>query len=113
MLACRQKLYLKRMAARAATLSASMVVVVKTHGKKFMISATWNAPKDAFDNPEGILFGGKGTDDLFLHITANYKFIGFDILPNYGIFDIFKNLDVSGTLAEYKQHLEKYCLNAK
>lgn len=82
----------------------------KTQGKKFMISATWNAPKDAFSNPDGILFGGKSRDDFFLHITSNYKFIGFEILPDFGIFDIFKHLDVPKSLEEYRQHLEKYCL---
>ncbi len=80
-------------------------------GKKFMVSATWNAPKETFDNPDSILFCGKGTDDLFLHITSNYKFAGFDILPDYGIYDIFKNPDITGALEFYKQHLEKYCLN--
>jgi hypothetical protein len=29
------------------------------------------------------------------HITSNYKFIGFDILPDYGVFDIFKNPDIA------------------
>ena len=43
----------------------------KMQGKKFMISATWNAPREAFDNPNGELYGGKGTADLFLHITSN------------------------------------------
>jgi putative NADPH-quinone reductase len=42
-------------------------------GKKFMISATWNAPREAFDNLNGVLYGGKGPADLFLHITSNYK----------------------------------------
>jgi putative NADPH-quinone reductase len=46
----------------------------KMQGKKFMVSATWNAPREAFDNSNGVLFGGKGTTDLFLHITSNYKF---------------------------------------
>ena len=40
-------------------------------GKKFMVSATWNAPREAFDNPLGVLYGGKGTADVFLNITAN------------------------------------------
>jgi modulator of drug activity B len=48
----------------------------KMQGKKFMVSATWNAPRKAFDNSNGVLFGGKGTTDLFLHITSNYKFTG-------------------------------------
>jgi len=82
----------------------------KMQGRKFMISATWNAPKDTFDNPDSFLYGGKGTADLFLHITSNYKFCGYDILPAFGIFDIFKNPDVPGALEDYKRHLEKHCL---
>jgi len=50
----------------------------KMQGKKFMICATWNAPREAFDNPNGVLYAGKGTADLFLHITSNYKFTGYD-----------------------------------
>ncbi len=82
----------------------------KMQGRKFMISATWNAPKDTFDNPSSLLYGGKGTADLFLHITSNYKFCGYDILPAFGIFDIFKHPDVPGALADYHRHLEKHCL---
>nr|WP_306592101.1 NAD(P)H-dependent oxidoreductase [Geothrix sp. 21YS21S-4] len=79
-------------------------------GRKFMISATWNAPRDAFDNPNGALYGGKGTADVFLPLTSNYKFVGFDILPDFGVFDIFKSPDIPGALEEYRGHLEKHCL---
>ncbi|HEY5704037.1 MAG TPA: NAD(P)H-dependent oxidoreductase [Terrimicrobiaceae bacterium] len=82
----------------------------KMQGRKFMICATWNAPREAFDNPDGVLYGGKGTADLFLHITSNYKFCGFDILPDFGVFDIFKNPNISNAVEEYRGHLEKYCL---
>jgi NADPH dehydrogenase (quinone) len=82
----------------------------KMQGKKFMIRATWNAPREAFDNPNGVLYAGKGTADLFLHITSNYKFTGYDILPDYGVFDIFKNPDIPRALEDYKRHLEKHCL---
>ena len=63
----------------------------KMQGKKFMICATWNAPREAFDNPNGALYAGKGTADLFLHITSDCKFTGFDILTDYWVRDIFKN----------------------
>lgn len=79
-------------------------------GRKFMISATWNAPREAFDNPHGVLYGGKGTADLFLHITSNYKFMGFDILPDFGVFDIFKTPDLPRALEDYRRHLEQHCL---
>ena len=77
-------------------------------GKKFMISATWNAPSDAFDNPNGELYGGKATAELFLHVQLQVH--GFDILSDYAVFDIFKNPDVSRALEDYKRHLEKHCL---
>lgn len=82
----------------------------KMQGRKFMVSATWNAPREAFGNPSGILFGGKGTGDLFLHITSNYKFTGFEILPDFGVFDIFKDPDIPGALEGYRKHLETHCL---
>jgi modulator of drug activity B len=82
------------------------------HGKKFMVAATWNAPEEAFDNKSGVLFGGKNTDDLLLHITSNYKFIGFDILSDYGVFDIFKeNADISESLKSYIPYLEEVSLS--
>jgi modulator of drug activity B len=82
----------------------------KMRGRKFMISATWNAPREAFNNPNGILYAGKGTADLFLNITSNYKFCGYDVLPDFGAFDIFKkNADIPQAIEAYKGHLSTYC----
>jgi modulator of drug activity B len=82
----------------------------KMQGRKFMISATWNAPRQAFDNPGSFLYGGKGTADLFLNITSNYKFCGFDILPDFGVFDIFKHdADIPQALEAYRRHLALHC----
>jgi NADPH dehydrogenase (quinone) len=58
----------------------------------------------SFDNPNGVLYAGKGTADL--HITST----GYDILPDYGVFDIFKSPDIPRALEDYKRHLEKHCL---
>jgi len=82
----------------------------KMQGRKFMISATWNAPRETFDNPGSFLYGGKGVADLFLPITSNYKFCGYDILPAFGVFDIYKHPDIPRALEDYKRHLERYCL---
>lgn len=76
-------------------------------GKKFMISATWNAPAEAFGNPEQQLMQGKSTSDLFLNISSNYRFCGVEILPDYNCFDIFKNEDIAKDLENYPKHLEK------
>lgn len=76
-------------------------------GKKFMISATWNAPAEAFDNPAQQLMQGKSTSDLFLNISSNYRFCGVEILPDYNCFDIFKNDDIAKDLENYPKYLEK------
>lgn len=79
------------------------------HGKKFMICATWNAPAVAFDNPDQKLFEGKGLTDIFLPITSNYRFCGYDIIDSYNCFDIFKRErdDISKDLENYPIHLAK------
>jgi modulator of drug activity B len=76
-------------------------------GKKFMISATWNAPAEAFDIPAQQLMRGKSTADLFLPIISNYRFCGVEILPDYNCFDIFKNDNIARDLENYPKHLEK------
>jgi modulator of drug activity B len=77
------------------------------YGRKFMICATWNAPVEAFNNPDQQLFKGKSTSDLFLHITSNYLFCGYDVMQDYNCFDIFKNGEISKDLEIYPKHLEK------
>lgn len=76
-------------------------------GKKFMICATWNAPAEAFDNAAQQLMHGKSTADLFLNISSNYRFCGYDIIQGYNCFDIFRRSDVANDLENYPEHLEK------
>ena len=79
-------------------------------GKKFLIAATWNAPKLTFGNPESLLFAGKSADDLLLNISTNYKFTGFEVLPSFGIFDIFRDQEIEKRLAEYKNYLHSIAI---
>lgn len=76
-------------------------------GKKFMISATWNAPTEAFDNPDQTLLQGKGLSDMFLPITSNYRFCGYDILDSFNCFNIYRRTDIAKDVANYPSHLAK------
>jgi modulator of drug activity B len=78
----------------------------KLHGKKFMICATWNAPSEAFDNPTQHLLQGKSTSDLFLNISSNYRFCGYEIISGYHCFDIFKNENIAKDLENYPTYLK-------
>ncbi|MES2379427.1 MAG: NAD(P)H-dependent oxidoreductase [Bacteroidota bacterium] len=75
------------------------------HGKKFMICATWNAPAEAFDNPVQQLMQGKSTADLFLNITSNYRFCGYEIIKDYNCFDIFRKKPTPEDFENYAKHL--------
>jgi len=79
----------------------------KMQGRKFMICATWNAPAEAFNNPDQQLMLGKNSSDLFLNITSNYRFCAYDIIPEYNCFDIFKNGDIIKDLENYPTYLAK------
>lgn len=79
----------------------------KMQGGKFMICATFNAPEKAFGSPGQDLMKGKTTADLFLNITCNYGFCGYEILEGYYIFDIFKDPDIARYLENYPSHLQK------
>ncbi|KDN54105.1 NAD(P)H-dependent oxidoreductase [Flavobacterium seoulense] len=79
----------------------------KMQGKKFMVSSTWNAPKESFDDPNQILFEGKSTADVLIQITSNYRFCGVEIVADYNCFDIFKDGDIVGCLENYPKYLEK------
>lgn len=74
-------------------------------GKKLLIATTWNAPEETFNNPESILFEGKSADDLLLNISSNYKFSGYEVLPSFGIFNIFRHSDIPTRLEDYVNYL--------
>ncbi|WPF66132.1 NAD(P)H-dependent oxidoreductase [Corynebacterium sp. 22KM0430] len=76
-------------------------------GKKFMISATWNAPRDAFDNADNPVFRGKSVDDALVNISANYLFCGYTVLPSFNVFDIYKNPAIEEDIASYGEHLTR------
>ncbi|KQV87925.1 flavodoxin [Massilia sp. Root351] len=77
----------------------------KMQGKRYMMSLTWNAPREAFGNPQQRLFEGKSVDDVFVSNTANYKFCGAEVLPAFSSHDVVKHADIEGDIARLRGHL--------
>ncbi|WP_066803785.1 NAD(P)H-dependent oxidoreductase [Moraxella oblonga] len=80
----------------------------KMHGKKYMLSATFNAPKNTFDNAQEYLFAGKGLDDLFFPIHCNFKFFAMEQLPTFACFDVIKNPTIEQDLKDFESHINRY-----
>jgi modulator of drug activity B len=77
----------------------------KMQGTRYMLSLTWNAPREAFGDARQMLFEGKSVDDVFLANTANYKFCGAAILPAFSAHDVMKQADIGADIARLQAHL--------
>ena len=81
------------------------------HGRKYMLTTSWNAPKEAFTLP-GEFFNETSVDDgpLFGFHRMN-AFTGMSSLESMHFHDVEKNADVPRDIALYKAHLTKLFLN--
>lgn len=73
-------------------------------GKQYMISATWNAPQQAFDDPTDF-FEGKGVDAVYFPFHKANTFLGLSGLPTFLCVDVMKQPAIEADVARYEQHL--------
>ena len=74
---------------------------------KYMLSLTFNAPKEAFNNPDDWFFTGKSVDDLFYPMHLNFKFFGMQPLETFVCYDVMKNPDIEGDFQRLKEHMDR------
>lgn len=74
------------------------------HDKKYMLSLTWNAPMDAFTDPDQF-FHGVGVDGVYLPFHKANQFLGMQSLATFIVNDVIKAPDVESYKAKYRQHL--------
>ena len=77
-------------------------------GKKYMLSLTFNAPADSFNDPDQTFFAGRSIDDLFWPMHLNFRFFGMEALPSFGSFDVLKNPQVEEDFKRWQAHLAEY-----
>jgi modulator of drug activity B len=75
-------------------------------GRKYMLSLTYNAPREAFDDPGQTFFAGRGVDDLFWPMHLNFKFLGMTPLKTFACHDVLKNPDVENDFVRFETHLD-------
>ena len=81
-------------------------------GKKYMLSLTFNAPKEAFNNSKEYLFRGKGVDDLLFPMHMNFRFFGMKPLETFTCFDVMKNPNIENDFKRFYTHLDKLFTNS-
>ena len=75
---------------------------------KYMISLTFNAPKEAFNDKDEYLFAGKSVDDLLFPQHMNFKFFGMQALPTFACYDVMKNPEIASDFERFEAHLKEH-----
>ena len=73
-------------------------------GKKYMLSTTWNAPLEAFEDKNQI-FEGKDVDDVFFYFHKAQQFVGMEHMPAFACYDVLKNSNIEADFRRYEEHL--------
>ena len=76
-------------------------------GKKYMLSLTFNAPEESFNDKDEYLFQGKSVDDLFFPTHMNFRFFGMEALETFACFDVMKNGDIENDFKRLEDHINK------
>ena len=79
----------------------------KALGKKYMLSLTYNAPREAFGDEDQYLLQGRGVDDMFLPSHAAFRFMGMAPLETFVCYDVHKNPDIENDFVRYRDHLDR------
>ncbi len=74
---------------------------------QYMMSLTFNAPEESF-NDENEFFDGKSVDDLLFPMHMNFKFFGMKPMETFACFDVMKNADVENDLKRFEAHINKH-----
>ncbi len=74
-------------------------------GKKYLISTTWNAPLEAFEDPNQF-FEGRGVDGPFMWLHKVFQFFAMEPLPSFSCHDVLKNPNIEEDLARFEKHLQ-------
>ncbi|ATO20868.1 NADPH quinone reductase MdaB [Acinetobacter sp. LoGeW2-3] len=76
------------------------------HDKNYMLSLTWNAPMEAFNDAEQF-FHGVGIDGVYLPFHKANQFLGMQALPTFIVNDVIKVPKVDTYIVQYREHLTK------
>ncbi|MBS1072458.1 NAD(P)H-dependent oxidoreductase [Gluconobacter cerinus] len=75
-------------------------------GKHYMLSLTWNAPEEAFEDPAQF-FEGKGVDAVYFPFHKANQFLGMSSLSTYLATDVIKVPAVDNVIRRYREHLSE------
>ncbi|MDQ0636497.1 modulator of drug activity B [Pedobacter sp. W3I1] len=81
------------------------------HGRKYMVTSSWNAPKEAFTLPEEFFMETSVDDGVLFGFHRMNAFTGMERIDGIHFHDVEKNADIIGALKLHQDHLTQNFLN--
>ena len=75
------------------------------NGKKYMLSITTNAPKEAYGDPDGF-FEGKDLEEFLFNIHKTHQFCGMEPLKSFAANNVIKEPQPKQHIKELEKHLD-------
>ncbi len=74
-------------------------------GKRYMLSLTFNAPGNSFNDVSQTFFEGKSADELFWPMHLNFRFFDMQPLETFACYDVMKNPQIESDFTRFREHL--------
>ncbi|MDE0591495.1 NAD(P)H-dependent oxidoreductase [Halocynthiibacter sp. C4] len=75
---------------------------------RYMLSVTFNAPSEAFDNPDEPFFAGKSVDDMLLPVHKTLQFLGMKPTATFSAHDVVKNAEIESDFARFDTRIAEF-----
>ena len=73
--------------------------------RRYMLSVTLNAPREAFDAPDEPLFQGASLEDVLAPLHFNARFFALAPLESFAAFDVTKNPEIEADFERLDRHM--------
>jgi modulator of drug activity B len=77
------------------------------HGKKYMVTSSWNAPQEAFTLPNEFFMQTNVDDGVLFGFHRMNAFTGMTRIDGIHFHDVEKNADIESDLKRYEAHLRQ------
>lgn len=75
------------------------------NGTRYMLSVSFNAPAEAFNDEKEPFFAGATVDDLLKPVHWNMKFFGAEPMKTFSAHDVMKAPEVEKDLERFRDHI--------
>ena len=74
-------------------------------GRRYLLSTTWNAPAQVFEDQQQF-FDGRSLEELLLAMHKTQQYVGMRALRSFAAFDVVANPNIEEQTTRWREHLQ-------